>query len=138
MANSTTLYELPDGRMAVDVTEAKTLAIKDQGVVQNVIYDGAVITLPAAVVSYTYTIRNGGAIDSGAAAGSAGDGSMDITIKPNTTEYMSGCELATDASDWVVNTKATAKVGDEVTLVAAVATGWTITKMKGIWARSAK
>jgi hypothetical protein len=137
MANSTTLYKLPDGRMAVDVTEAKTLAIKDCGVVQNVIYDNAVITLPAAVVSYAYTIRNGGVKKTNGPTRSGDDGSVLITITPDGTEYISGCELASDASDLLKNTKATAKVGDEVSLIAAVATGWNVTDMKGIWANTA-
>ena len=135
MANSTTLFTLPDGRKAVNVTENKTLAIKDCGVVQNVITDGLTITMPAAVVSYSYTIRNGG-VPKGT-TGSGDDGSAIVKIAPNGTEYFSGCELATDASDTINNTKATAKVGDEVQLVAAVATGWNIVKMTGIWARIA-
>lgn len=137
MANSTTLFKLPDGRMAVDVTEAKTLAIKDCGVVQNVIYDSAVITLPATVVGYSYTVRNGGVKASSTPTRSGADGSALITIVPDGTEYISGCELASDASDTLKNTKATAKVGDEVSLVAAAATGWTVAKMKGIWANTA-
>jgi hypothetical protein len=136
MANSTTLYTLPDGRRAVDVTEAKTLALKDQGVVQNVIYDSAAITLPATAVMYSFTIRNGGVHASGAPERSSGDESALITISPDGTEYISGCELASDASDLLKNTKATAKVGDEVSLVATT-TGWNITKMKGIWANTA-
>ena len=137
MANSTTLFSLPDGRKAVNVTENKTLAIKDCGVVQNVIADGIAITMPAAVVSYAYTIRNGGVPKTSGTAGSGDDGSAIVKIIPNTTEYFSGCELATDASDTINNTKTTAKVGDEVQLVAAVATGWNIVKMIGIWARIA-
>ena len=135
MANSTTLYALKDGRMAVDVTEAKTLAIKDCGVVQNVITDGISITLPAAVVSYAYTIRNGG-VKAGGSTGSKSDGSAIVNIIPDGTEYISGCELTTDSSDTLHNTKATSKVGDEISLVAAVATGWVIENLKGIWAKT--
>jgi len=136
MANSTTLYRLKDGRMAVDVTEAKTLALKDCGVVQNVTIDALTITLPAAVVNYSYTIRNGGVKATSGPTGSGSDGSVAITIAPDGTEYMSGCELTTDASDLVVNTKATSQVGDEIGLVASTATGWLITKLKGTWAKT--
>lgn len=135
MANSTTLYSLPDGRKAVSVTENKTLAIKDCGVVQNVITDGLTITMPAAVASYSYTIRNGGVPRSTSSVGTGDDGSAIVKIAPNGTEYFSGCELTTDASDTINNTKATSKVCDEVQLVAAAATGWNIVKMIGIWAK---
>lgn len=137
MANSTTLYKLNDGRMAVDVTENKTLAIKDCGVVQNVIADGLTITLPATVVGYHYTVRNGGVAASGAPERSGADGTALVTILPNASDYIAGMEMTASDADSLSNTKATAKVGDEVSLVGNGTTGFNIVAIKGTWLQTA-
>lgn len=138
MANPTTLYSLPDGRRAVNVTEAKTLAITDQGIVQNVIYDDAVITLPATVVGYQYTVRNGGKPVTSGPAGSGANGTAKVSLSPNSADLIAGGEIATAADDKdYINTKATALVGDEVTLVGNGTTGWNVARQRGIWAREA-
>lgn len=137
MANSTTLFTLPDGRMAVDVTENKTLAIKDCGVVQNVITDGLTITLPSTVVGYRYILRNGGDNASGTPTRSGGDASVAVTVSPAAADLIAGMEVtAADNKDFV-NTKATAKVGDELELVGDGTNGWNVTGVKGIWAKEA-
>ena len=138
MANSTTLYTLPDGRRAVDVTENKTLAITDQGIVQVVKTDAIVVTLPATVVGYSFTVYNGGAkITSGAPDGARGDGSILLALSPNSADLIAGGQItAADDKDYL-NTKATSRVGDEVTVVGNGTTGWNITHQKGIWAREA-
>jgi hypothetical protein len=137
MANSTTLYTLSDGRRAVDVTEAKTLAITDQGTVQVVKTDAIAVTLPATVVGYTFTVMNGGAkISSTGPTGAVSDGSVKVSISPNSVDLIAGGEIATAADDKdYINTKATSHVGDEVTLVGNGTTGWNVTRQKGIWAR---
>jgi hypothetical protein len=123
MANSTTLYKLPDGRNAVDVTENKTLADTDCGVVQVVRTDAITITLPATVVGYNYTVRNGGVKATSGAAGTGSDGSAIVTISPNASDKIAGLGFtATDNKD-IINTKATARVGDEVTLIGDGANG---------------
>lgn len=137
MANSTTLYQLPDGRMAEDVSENKTLAIEHQGVVQNVIADGINITLPATVVGYNYTIRNGGVPVTSGPAGTGSDGSAIVKITPNSSDLIAGLELTASDADSINNTKATARVGDEITLVANGTTGWNVMGVKGIWAQIA-
>lgn len=137
MANSTTLYTLPDGRRAVDVTENKTLAIKDCGVVQNVITDDLTITLPATVVGYHYTVRNGGDNASGTPTRAGADGSMIVTIAPNASDLVGGMELTASDADSINNTQATSKVGDEITLIGNGTTGWNIAEVKGIWAQIA-
>lgn len=137
MANSTTLYQLHDGRMAVDVTENKTLAAKDVGVVQNVIADGLTITLPATVVGYHYTVRNGGVPKTGGPAGSGDDESVAVVIAPNASDYIQGLEHTASDADTLTNTKATAKVGDEISLVADGANGYFATQLKGTWAWTA-
>lgn len=137
MANSTTLYQLPDGRMAVDVTENKTLAIKDCGVVQNVITDGLNITLPSTVVGYSYTVRNGGVPKTSAAAGTGDDFSAIVKITPNASDLIAGMELTASDADSINNTKATARVGDEIQLVGDGTNGWNIVGVKGTWAQIA-
>ena len=137
MANSTTLYNLPDGRRAVDVTENKTLAITDQGIVQVVKTDAIVVTLPATVVGYNFTVMNGGDAPTGAPTGAGSNESCAVTIATSTGDLIAGGQItAADDKDYV-NTKATAKVGDEVTLVGNGTTGWNILHQRGIWAREA-
>jgi hypothetical protein len=137
MANSTTLYRLGDGRMAVDVTENKTLAIKDCGVVQNVITDGLTITLPSTVVGYDYTFRNGGVPATSGAAGTGSNGTVAVTVSPAAADLIAGMEVtAADNKDFV-NTKATSIVGDELRLIGDGTNGWNVKEVKGIWAKEA-
>jgi len=135
MANSTTLVTLPDGRRAVKVTEAKTLAAKDNGVVQNVAVDALTITLPATVVGYCYTIRNAGVAKTSAPTGTGDNKSCLVTIQPNSSDYIAGMEMTASDNKALLNTKLTANVGDEVTLIADGANGWFIERIKGIWAQ---
>lgn len=139
MANSTTLYSLPDGRKAVDVSEAKTLAIKDCGVVQNVTVDGLTITLPATVVGYDYTIRNGGVKITSGPIRSGADGTILITVSPNSNDMFVGMELTGANDKDMTNTKATSKVGDELSILGdgAAASGWVIKRVVGTWAKEA-
>lgn len=140
MANpaNTTAYQLPDGRMAVNVTEAKTLAVTDVGYVQNVIYANGVVTLPATATEGQWTIRNGGVPVSGGPAGTGDDGNQ-ISVSPNASDNIEGgvAGTATDDKD-LINTAATARVGDEVTIVnnGRVA-GPICVGVKGVWAREA-
>ena len=137
MANSTTLYTGQDGRRWVDVTENKTLAAVDGGVVQNVLTDAITITLPSTAAGLVFTVRNGGDNDASAAVGSGYNGSMAVNLSPAAADLITGV-LATpvDNKD-LINTKATAQVGDEVTVTGGDANGWNITNIKGIWAREA-
>lgn len=138
MANpaNTTAYRLPDGRMAVNVTEAKTLAAADSGYVQNVIYANGAVTLPATAVHGTFTIRNGG-VPQGSTAGSGDDGNL-ITVTPNASDLVEGgvSGTATDGKPFE-NTAATARVGDEITIINSNLTaGGMVSQVKGIWVRN--
>ena len=132
-ANSTAAI-LPDGRQSVQVTEAKTLAITDSGIVQNVAYASAVITLPATATDGVYIIRNAGVAEGGS-AGSGDDGNQ-ISISPNASDNIAGgvTGTATDNKD-LINTAATARVGDEMTVKLGLAGGPIITSYSGVWAR---
>ena len=139
MANpaNTTAYRLPDGRLAVNVTENKTLAIEDQGYVQNVITDAITITLPSTVVGYSYNVRNGGDAPSGAPAGAVADGSVLVTVSPAALDLIAGNGFTAADDKDALNTKATSQVGDEISILGNGTTGWNISEIRGIWARQA-
>lgn len=137
MANSTTLYNLPDGRRAVDVTENKTLAITDQGIVQVVKTDAIVVTLPATVVGYSFTVRNGGDAAANTPTGSGSNQSCLVEVAPVAADLIAGGQITAADDKSYLNTKATSEVGDEVKLVGNGTTGWNIEGQRGIWAREA-
>jgi len=137
MANSTTLYRGNDGRTWVDVTENKTLALADCGIVQNVLTDAITITLPATAASLTFTVRNGGDNDASTPTGSGYNGSMAVNVSPQAADKISGLALTPADNKDLINTKATSKVGDEVTLLADGTDGYTVTRVVGTWAREA-
>lgn len=137
MAN-TAAYTLPDGRLAVDVSAAKTLAAVDCGYVQNVIADGVTITLPATAAGLSYTVVNGGApITSGGPAGARTGKSVLVTIAPASVDQIAGNNFTATDNKAALNTKATSKIGDELGLVGDGGAGWVINRVKGIWARAA-
>lgn len=135
MANSTTLYTGSDGRIQVDVTENKTLALADNGIVQNVITDAITITLPATTAGAAFTIRNGGVPKTGAPTGTGDNGSCLVTVSPNASDQIAGLAFTAADDKDALNTKATANVGDEITLIGDGTNGWNVLRVKGTWAR---
>lgn len=137
MANSTTLYQLGDGRIAVDVSENKTLAATDCGVVQNVISDAITVTLPSTAAGLSYTIRNAGVKATGGAAGTGSNGTVAVNVSPAAADKIQGLQVtAADNKDFI-NTKSTSKVGDEVKIVGDGVDGWLVHSAVGTWAREA-
>lgn len=122
---------------SVDVTTNKTLAITDQGIIQNVITDGVVITLPATVVGYVFTVRNGGVKQPGAAAGTVSDGTALVQLSPNAADLIAGNSFTAADDKDAINTKLTSRVGDTVTVIGNGTTGWNFSEVVGIWAREA-
>lgn len=138
MANSAA-YRLPDGRLAVDVDSAKTLAAEDSGYVQNVTSDAAatIVTIPATATVGIWTIRNGGVIDTGAAAGSGDDGHA-VVVDCNDDDTLAGLDVEGAEANGLklTNTAATARIGDEITVINTGATdGGLLHAVKGTWAR---
>jgi hypothetical protein len=126
-------YTGKDNRRWNDVAANKTLvADTDCGVVQNVTADAKTVTLPAAVAGVEFIIRNAGAAPAGAPAGTGSNGTCLVTIAPNGTDTIGGGGRAAANSN-LVNTKATANVGDEVRL-SGISGGWKIIHKVGIWA----
>lgn len=137
MANSTTLYTLPDGRVAVDVTENKTLAATDSGVVQVVKTDAIVLTLPATAVGLLLTVFNGQTYPSGGAPGAVIDKSVLVAVSPNSADKIMGLQFTAADDKDALNTKATSRYGDEIRLLGDGSLGWYVTQAKGAWAREA-
>jgi hypothetical protein len=142
MANplNSTAYVGHDGRLWVDVTEAKTLVAADNGYVQNVIYANGVVTLPATAVQGKWIVRNGGVPVSGGPVGTGDDGNL-ISVDPNASDTLIGFDVADGTSadgKRMNNTAATARVGDELEVTSFAATnGPHITGVKGTWVREA-
>lgn len=138
MANSTTLYLGEGGRTQVDVTENKTLALSDQGIVQNVITDAITITLPATAAGNAFTVRNGGVpASSSIGSGTGSDFSCLVTIAPAAADKIQGVAITAADNKALLNTKATSKVGDFVELIGDGIDGYNIARIKGTWARAA-
>lgn len=114
------------GLGATDAIDTKsdnyTVDAADSGKIIDVDTDAKAITLPATVVGLVVTIRNAGA-----------DGTVALNVDPNANDKIQGVDLAgTDDKD-LINTKATAKKGDFVTLLGDGADGWWVVAINGTW-----
>jgi hypothetical protein len=88
--------------------------------------DGVVFTLPAIAVGYVFTFVN-----------TATDGANTLTISPNANDGILYAGSLTDDKD-LINTKATSKVGDYVTIASFNSTAhWTVVDVQGIFAKEA-
>lgn len=139
MANPafSTRYRLPDGRYAVNVTEAKTLTAADSGFVQNVTATGVVITLPATATQGVWTIRDGGVAATGGAAGSIVSAAVP-SVDPNASDTVAGFNVQTTAADGKYLQNTGGREGDEITIANTGATdGPLVVRSKGDWLREA-
>ena len=103
-----------------------TMTAADSGYITYVDTDAVVITLPATVVGMCFTIVNAGK-----------DGTVGVTISPNASDKIQGIGLTAADNKDLINTKATAKKGDLVTLVGDGVDGWFVAQCHGTWAREA-
>ena len=88
--------------------------------------DGVVFTLPAISIGRVITFVN-----------TAQDGTNTLTISPNAADGILYAGSLTDNKD-LINTKATSKVGDYVTIAALNSTAhWTVVAVQGIFAKEA-
>lgn len=106
------------------VSSTITLDAADSGKALLIDTDAFTITLPATVIGYNYTFVNFGA-----------DGTILITISPNSSDYIAGCDITAATNKDLLNTKTTAKFGDYVRLVADGSAGWFIADLRGTWVR---
>lgn len=126
------------GLVYENIDTSKTLTAADNGIIQNVVADGITITLPATVVGLTFTIRNGGApASSGLPTASGADASVLVKVSPNASDQIAGLNFTAADNKAALNTKATSKVGDYITVVGdgTAGVGWNVVQAKGIWAR---
>ena len=108
------------------IAAAKTLDAEDVGKVFECATDGTIFTLPATAAGLTFTIVNTGA-----------DGAVGLQASPAAVDKIMGPDSAgVDDKDWI-NTKATAKKGDMVRLVADGSLGYYVVDQHGTWAAQA-
>lgn len=144
MANSAA-YKIARGRFAglygVDVTANKTLTIADSGIVQNVIADGVIISLPATATQGRWPIQVGGVpVTSGPVGAITGSKALQLLqISPVAADQMQGGPdgSAVDNKDLIL-AKATSKVGDFMVVENTGETnGPLVSSYKGVWTREA-
>ena len=101
-----------------------TVANADSGKTFTSSTDGVVFTLPAIAIGYVFTFVNTGT-----------DGANTLTISPNASDGILYAGSLTDDKD-VINTKATSKVGDYVTIASLNSTAhWTVVDVQGVFAK---
>jgi hypothetical protein len=142
MANPafSTRYKGRDGRLWIDVTENKTLAAEDSGLVQNVTAASVVVTLPATATVGSWTIRDGGVKGTSAANGAIASAARP-TVDCNASDTVAGLNVEGTEADGknLRVASATASEGDEITITNTGATdgGFINGAVKGDWEREA-
>lgn len=138
MANPafSTRYQLGDGRYAVDVTENKTLAAQDSGIVQNVRVASVVLTLPATATVGTFTIRDGGVASTNGPDGAIVSPAIP-TVDPNASDTVAGFDVEGTEADGKYLKNTGGNVGDEITIMNGATNGGVVVSAKGDWAREA-
>lgn len=134
------MASLNDGRTSVNVIANKTLVAADSGIVQNVQADGITITLPATAANLCYTIRNGGVPPTSGPAGAVADQAILVNVAPNASDGFTGLGFTAATNKTAQNTKATAKVGDQIEIIGSGTTGvtaWQVRQATGTWVRGA-
>ena len=103
-----------------------SVVVGDSGKTFTSSTDGVVFTLPAIAIGYVFTFVN-----------TASDGSNTLTISPNANDGILYAGSLTDDKD-LINTKATSKVGDFVTLASLNSlVFWTVVDAQGVFAKEA-
>lgn len=142
MANPaySTRYPLPDGRLAVNVTENKTLAAEDSGIVQVVTVAGVVVTGPAVATQGAWCVLDGGVRVTSGPAGAV-ISPANPTVDLNGSDTLAGLNVEGTEADgkYLKVPAATAKVGDELRWINTGATngGLVLPDTKGDWQREA-
>jgi len=133
-----------DRKRIITLTDDYTCLAEDSGTIFLIGTDAKTVTLPATLEGLEYTFVNIGAA-----------GNNIITISPNASDKIQGnlassvgknadattadglVDICAGSDDGdLVNTKATANVGDRVTLVADGSAGWWVSGGVGIWVGS--
>ena len=103
-----------------------TVDYQDMGKILVQTVDAKTLVLPAMAAGYAgmeFTYKNGGATD----------GAIILTISPNANDKIMGPDWAGVDNKDAINTKATAKIGDFMTLRGDGTNGWWIVAKRGTW-----
>lgn len=112
------------------LTASATLTPADAGVILVTLTTTAVVTLPSAARAgkgATYTIVSVAATASG----------VGTTVDIPTGDTMVGNGFTAASGKGAVNTQATSRAGDAITVVSDGVSAWYITNLSGTWAREA-
>lgn len=112
------------------VTGNKTLTAADSAIVQEVVADGVVITLPSTALGLSFTIKNG----------SRYDGEFAFTVAPAAADGVTGNGFTAAINKAIVSSKATSRAQDEFTILGtgtAGVTGWVFQNVSGTVTRAA-
>lgn len=128
------------GRYGVDVDSNKTLTIADSGIVQNVIADGVIVSVPATATQGIWPIHVGGVRQTNGPVGAiTGNAKQLVQISPVAADQIQGGPdgTAVDNKDMIL-TKANSKVGDYMVIHNTGETnGPLVASYKGAWGREA-
>lgn len=128
------------GRYGVDVDSAKTLALADSGIVQNVIGASVVVTVPATATQGVWPVVLGGVRQTSGPVGAiTGSAKQLVQISPQAADKIQGGPdgSAVDDKDLIL-TAALGKVNDFVVIRNTGETnGPLVDAYKGAWAREA-
>jgi hypothetical protein len=112
------------------ITTDTTVTQSKSGIVILCGTDSCEVALPAmsdgTLQGATYTVINIGT-----------DDATEITISPGTADKIMGADIAGVDNKDLINTGATSKMGDMVTVQCDGTDGWFVTKMVGVWAAQA-
>lgn len=141
MANPafSTRFKLPDGRIAVNVTENKTLTAADSGIVQNVTVASVVVTLPATATVGCWTVRDGGVKSTNGPTGAIVAPAFP-KVDPNASDTVTGFNVSGATADgkYLYTSTTVGREGNEITVMNTGATdGGIVTGAKGDWLREA-
>lgn len=112
------------GKVAATVSANTTLNGTHSGKALFVDTDAKIITLPAVEGIGGIQIVNIGAF-----------GAVAVKVTPATGDMIEGPGITGSDNKYIINTKETARRGDYIDIEYGDANGWTITRIKGTWAR---
>jgi hypothetical protein len=117
---------LVDNNAEIKTANYTVVITTDSGKTITSTLDGIVYTLPSIAIGNTITFVN-----------MAEDGQAALNISPAAADGITYAGSSTDDKD-IINTKATAKKGDFVTLSSLNGTvAWQVVDVRGVWAKGA-
>ena len=115
-----------DSNATVKTSNYTVIIDDDSGSTITSTLDGFIATLPSIATGNTVTFVN-----------MADDGEAEFSISPAAVDSITYAGSAVDDKD-LINTKATSKKGDSVTLASLDGTvSWQVVAVRGIWAKEA-